>query len=178
MALNADYHALARITVPLTVILKPGAPAGALTHAPVSGATRKDEVMTTRASGTFEVKMTPQTVDDGSTAAAIGRLSLEKHFHGDLDASSKGTMLAAGTGVPNSAGYVALEWVSGTLGGRKGAFVLQHSGTMNRGAPHLVISVVPDSGTEELVGLSGTMVILVADGKHSYEFEYAISGAS
>ncbi|MDP1860146.1 MAG: DUF3224 domain-containing protein [Gemmatimonadaceae bacterium] len=134
--------------------------------------------MTTRASGTFEVKMTPQSADDGSTAATIARLSLEKHFHGDLNASSKGTMLAASTGVPNSAGYVALEWVRGSLAGRKGTFVLQHSGTMNRGAPQLVISVVPDSGTEELVGLLGTMVILVADGKHSYEFEYGIEGAS
>ena len=125
-----------RITVPPTVILKPGAPVGALTHAPVSGAIRKDEVMTTRARGTFEVKITPQTVDDGSTAAATGRLSLKKHFHGDLTASNKGTMLAAGTGVPKSAGYVALEWVSGSLAGRKGTFVLQHSGTMNRGTPH------------------------------------------
>ena len=92
--------------------------------------------MTTRASGTFEVKMTPQTADDSSsTAATIGRLSREKHFHGDLDAASKGTMLAAGTRVPNSAGYVALEWVRGSLAGRKGTFVLQHSGTMNLGAP-------------------------------------------
>ena len=134
--------------------------------------------MTTRATGTFEVKLTPQAADDSAAAPAIGRLSIDKQFHGDLEGTSKGTMLAAGTSMSNSAGYVALERVSGTLAGRTGTFVLQHSGTMNRGAPRLVITVVPDSGTDELVGLSGAMVIIIAGGKHSYEFEYTISGST
>lgn len=172
--MNTLFRTAARVAVAIVVILGVGVTASAQTHSPASGATRKTQVMTTRAVGSFDVKMTPQAADDSTTAAAIGRLSLDKHFHGDLSATSKGTMLAAGTSIPNSAGYVALEWVSGTLGGRRGSFVLQHSGTMNRGAPHLVISVVPDSGTEQLVGLSGTMVIIITDGKHSYEFEYAI----
>lgn len=136
--------------------------------------------MTTRASGTFEVKLTPQTTDDSSagTSNAVGRLSLDKQFHGDLEATSKGEMLAVGTVVEGSAGYVAMEGVSGTLHGRSGAFALQHTGTMTRGTPQLSVTVVPDSGTGQLVGLSGRMSIQIADGKHSYEFEYRLDEAS
>lgn len=101
---------------------------------------------------------------------------MDKRFHGDLEATSKGEMLTAGTSVEGSAGYVAIERVSGTLHGRRGTFVLQHSGTMTRGAPQLTITVVPDSGTNELVGLAGRMVITIADGKHSYDFEYTLAG--
>lgn len=126
--------------------------------------------MTTRASGTFEVKLTPQATDD-----KLGRMSIDKQFHGDLEATSKGEMLTAGTDVQGSAGYVAIERVSGTLQGRNGTFVLQHSGTMTRGAPQLTITVVPDSGTGQLVGLAGKMVINIADGKHSYDFEYTLA---
>ena len=101
--------------------------------------------------------------------AAIGRMLLDKQFHGDLEASSKGTMLAAGTGAKNSSGgYVALEIVTGTLKGRTGTFVLQHSATMNRGVPQLSINVVPDSGTGQLSGLAGKMNITIVDGKHTY----------
>jgi hypothetical protein len=99
---------------------------------------------------------------------------LDKQFHGDLEATSKGQMLAAGTAVQGSAGYVAMERVTGTLNGRSGTFVLQHSGTMNRGAPHLTLTVVPDSGTGELEGLAGSMTIDRAEGKHSYGFEYTL----
>ena len=132
--------------------------------------------MTTRANGTFEVKLAPQTADAGTAAAGIGRMDIDKQFHGDLEATSKGVMLAAVTSIPSSAGYVALERVSGTLGGRSGSFSLQHNGTMNRGAPQLVITVIPDSGTEGLTGLSGVMSIIIAGGKHSYQFEYAFAG--
>ena len=105
----------------------------------------------------------------------MGRMSIEKQFHGDLEGTSKGEMLTAGTSVKSSAGYVAIERVSGSLNGRKGTFALQHSGTMTRGTPQLMIAVVPDSGTGELTGLSGKMTIHIApDGKHSYEFEYSI----
>ena len=131
--------------------------------------------MTTRASGTFEVKLTPQAPDDKGDDGTPGRMSIDKQFHGDLEAASKGQMLAAMTAVKGSAGYVAMERVSGTLHGRKGAFVLQHSGTMARGAQQLSVTVVPDSGTGELVGLAGKMAIIITDGKHSYDFEYTIS---
>jgi len=116
------------------------------------------------------VKVAPIAEDkaDGST---LGRYSLDKQYHGDLEAMSKGEMLTAGSSVKGSAGYVAMERVSGTLNGRKGTFVLQHTGTMNRGTSSLTVSVVPDSGTDQLAGLTGTMTIIIADGKHSYEFE-------
>ena len=134
-------------------------------------------IMTTHASGTFEVKMTPQAPDEKGAGAAVGRYSLDKQFHGDLEGTSKGEMLAVGTSVDGSAGYVAMEQVTGTLNGRKGAFALQHSGTMTRGAPQLSVTVVPDSGTDQLVGLSGRMDIKITDGKHFYEFDYAIAPA-
>lgn len=128
------------------------------------------------AAGSFDVTLTPQTGDAQPADTKLGRMTIEKQFHGDLEATSKGQMLSAGTGTEGSAGYVAIEQVSGTLGGRTGTFVLQHSGTMNRGAAELIVSVVPDSGTGELAGLVGTMKIIVAGGKHSYEFEYLING--
>lgn len=128
-----------------------------------------------RATGPFDVKLAPLTMDDGTDDANIGRMSLDKVFHGDLDATSKGTMLSAATGVKGSAGYVAIEKVRGSLGGRKGTFVLQHSATMDRGVPRLDIHVVPDSGTEALAGLTGRMTIEIAPGgKHSYAFEYSL----
>ena len=128
----------------------------------------------THASGTFEVKLSPQATDDKGDPL-LGRMSLDKQFHGDLEATSKGEMLSAGTNVKGSGGYVAIEQVSGTLQGRKGSFVLQHSGTMTRGVPQLSISVVPDSGTGQLTGLTGKMNINIVDGKHFYDFEYALA---
>ncbi len=131
--------------------------------------------MTTQANGTFEVKMTPQTQDDKSVGATVGRFSLDKQFQGDLEGTSKGEMLAVGTAVDGSAGYVAMEQITGTLNGLSGTFALQHTGTMTRGEPQLSVAVVPDSGTGELSGLSGKMTINIVDGKHLYEFEYAIA---
>lgn len=128
------------------------------------------------ATGAFEVKLNPLPVYDGADGSPLGHLSIDKQFHGELDAISKGEMLSAGTSVKGSAGYVAIERVTGTLHGRRGSFVLQHSGTMTRGAAQLTVSVVPDSGTEQLVGLAGTMAIIIAaDGKHSYEFSYSLT---
>jgi hypothetical protein len=124
------------------------------------------------ARGTFEVKLTPQANDDAGPG--LGRLILDKKFQGDLEATSQGQMLSAGTAVQGSAGYVALERVSGTLRGRAGTFVLQHNGLMDRGKPQLTIVVVPDSGTDGLAGLQGTMGITIADGQHSYDFEYTL----
>ncbi len=133
--------------------------------------------MATHASGPFEVKLAPLTTYENAEGSPLGRLSIDKQFHGDLEATSKGEMLSAGGGVKGSAGYVAIERVRGTLHGKSGSFVLQHSGTMNRGVPGLVISVVPDTGTDELAGLAGTMAIIIEAGKHSYNFDYTI-GAS
>jgi hypothetical protein len=127
--------------------------------------------LTTRATGTFEVTVTPQA-DEHATGAGLGRMTLDKVFQGDLTGTSRGQMLAAGTPVEGSAGYVAIERVEGTLAGRRGSFLLQHTGVMTRGAPALTVTVVPDSGTGDLVGLSGRMAIIIEGKKHSYEFEY------
>jgi hypothetical protein len=130
---------------------------------------------TTRASGTFAVKLTPQEFHKPVEGAPVGRLSIDKQFHGDIDGSSIGEMLSAMTEVKGSAGYVAIERVTGTVHGKRGTFVLQHSGTMTRGTPLLVCTVVPDSGTDELTGLSGTFAINIVDGKHTYEFNYTLA---
>ena len=140
-------------------------------HAGVS--THAQKATTTRATGLFDVKLAPQA-DSVAEEAGLGRMTIDKQFHGDLEGTSKGQMLAAGPTDKGSGVYVAIEKVTGTLHGRRGSFALQHRGVMTRGAQHLEISVVPDSGTGELVGLSGTMMITIADGKHSYEFDYAI----
>lgn len=140
------------------------------------GPVRDEAVVTTHARGTFDVTLTPQRTDDSAAGATIGRMSIAKRIHGDLEGTSSGEMLTAFTAVSGSAGYVAIEHVSGTLQGRRGTFVLQHSATMTRGVPHLTISVIPDSGTDELVGLAGTMTITISEGRHSYDFEYTIAG--
>ena len=124
------------------------------------------------ANGTFEVRLSPQ--NDNPDEPLLGRMLIDKQFHGDLEAISKGQMLTGMTTVKGSAGYVAIEKVSGTLHGHKGTFILQHTGTMKRGEPGLSVTVVPDSGTDELTGLTGKMEIIIADGKHSYKFAYAL----
>ena len=126
------------------------------------------------ASGTFEVKVTPQP-EDAYASGGLSRMTIDKQFHGALEGTSKGQMLASGTGAKDSSGgYVAIERVSGKLDGRAGTFVLQHSGTMTKGVAELKIFVVPDSGTGELAGLAGSMKIIIASGKHSYDFEYTL----
>ena len=122
--------------------------------------------------------MTPQAQDDKIGDPTVGRLALDKTFHGDLEATSKGQMLTASTETKGSAGYVAIERVTGTLrtaaDPRIGTFALQHIGALNRGAPEMSVTVVPDSGTGQLVGLTGKMIINIAEGKHSYDFEYTL----
>jgi hypothetical protein len=136
---------------------------------------QKTAVMTNHASGTFDVKLNPQKPDNKEAeSASLSRMSLDKQFHGDLEGTSKGEMLAAYTEVKGSGVYVAIERVTGTLKGRSGSFLLQHGGVMTRGTPQLTITVVPDSGTGQLTGLSGKMNIIITDGKHSYEFEYTL----
>lgn len=139
----------------------------------VSAQTQTKGKNMTHATGTFEVKITPQA-DGKPEDFPIGRMLIDKHLHGDLEATSKGEMLAFSTEVKGSAGYVAMERVTGTLNGRAGSFVLQHNATMDRGVPHLSITVVPDSGTGQLIGLTGTFDVQIAEGKHSYTFDYTL----
>jgi hypothetical protein len=125
--------------------------------------------------GLFDVVVTPQAPTDGVGDVLIGRMALSKQFHGDLTATSLGQMLASSsTSVKGSAGYVAMERVDGTLLGQRGSFVLQHSSTMNRGVPTQNITVVPDTGTDELVGLTGRMTIDIIEKKHYYDFEFEL----
>ncbi|MEO7497115.1 MAG: DUF3224 domain-containing protein [Massilia sp.] len=127
------------------------------------------------ASGPFDVKLIPQDLSETAAEARLGRNALDKQFHGDLAAHSRGEMLSALGEVKGSAAYVAIERVDGTLDGKRGSFALVHTGTMARGASTLTISVVPDSGTGELAGLSGAMSIKIVDGKHTYSFDYALN---
>src|ERR1700727_1548708 len=129
-----------------------------------------------KAMGTFDVKLSPLAHYNTAEDAKLARMSIDKQFRGDLVGTSQGEMLSAGTATKGSAGYVAIERVTGKLDDRGGSFVLQHNATMTRGAPYLNIVVIPDSGTDELVGLGGTMNIVIEKGKHSYEFEYDFSG--
>ena len=124
--------------------------------------------------GNFDVKLTPQAAVPAIESAKLGRNTLDKTFHGDLSAHSVGEMLAAMTEVKGSAGYVAIERVSGTLVGRQGSFVLMHSGVMNRGTPQLTVQVVPDSGTQDLIGLTGQMGIQINAGQHVYTFDFTL----
>lgn len=126
---------------------------------------------THHAAGTFEVTLSPQPASSPTPGATLGRMLLDKRYHGDLEGTAQGQMLSAGTGTQGSAGYVAIEHVVGRLHGRNGSFVLQHHGLMNRGTPQLSIVVVPDSGTGELQGLAGTMDIRITEGRHFYSFD-------
>lgn len=123
------------------------------------------------ASGAFEVKLTSEPAGQD---ARLARLSMEKQFFGDLEGVSYGEMLAVYTEIADSASYVAVERVTGSLAGRTGSFALQHSGIMARGAPRLTVTVVPDSGTDELAGLAGEMSIVIANGEHRYVLEYTL----
>lgn len=128
--------------------------------------------ITMHATGPFEVKLTPQ---DDKIDSELGRMIIDKQFHGDLEATSKGQMLTGGSNPRSSGVYVAVEKVTGTLKGRKGTFILHHTGIMDHGKPELSISVVPESGTGELAGLTGKVNIIIAEGgKHSYDFEYTL----
>ena len=130
-----------------------------------------------RAHGTFEVNLQPLETSERGHAAGLGRLAIDKQFQGDLEATSAGEMLSAMTPVEGSAGYVALERVTGSLHGHSGTFTLQHNGLMARGVQQLTITIVPDSGTDELAGVAGTMAIQIKDGLHRYELTYTLPEA-
>ena len=133
--------------------------------------------VTSQATGSFDVKLNPLPAYDTSAGSPLAHFSIDKQFTGDLTATSVGEMLASGT-ASGSGVYVAVERVTGTLAGRTGSFVLHHTGIMNRGVPSLSVNVAPDSATDQLVGLTGSMQIIIADGKHSYDFSYAIPDAA
>lgn len=129
-----------------------------------------------KGSGEFQVKLQPMDFyAEASEGVNFGRLAIDKTFSGDLAGVSKGEMLSAMTSTKGSAGYVAIEQVIGLLSGKQGGFVLQHFGTMHKGQDHLVLEVVPDSGSGELKGIAGRMSIKIENGKHFYEFEYELS---
>jgi Protein of unknown function (DUF3224) len=132
-----------------------------------------EEKIVSNAKGRFDVKLTPES--DNTGESVVGRMTIDKQFHGDLEGTSQGLMVMAGTSVEESAGYVAIEKVTGSLQGRSGTFYLQHNGIMNRGDGQLSIVVIPDSGTDELTGLSGTFNIKIDHGEHSYDFNYTIA---
>lgn len=130
---------------------------------------------THHATGTFEPVLTPAPLSDANADKTLGRMVISKQFHGGLEASTRGEMLTVRTATKGSMGYVAIEQVTGTLDGHAGTFTLLHSGIMDRGTPNLTVNVMPDSGTGQLTGLTGTITINVApDGKHSYDLAYTL----
>ncbi len=161
------YRQAAAIAVAFLILV-----ASLASQTTAQSANPKEALTTMHATGPFDVKVIPQ--EDKSDDPLLGRLTLDKQYHGDLEATGKGQMLTAGTSVKGSGAYVAIEKVTGTLHGRSGSFVVQHTGTMTQNSPHLIITVVPDSGTGQLAGISGKMTINIADGKHSYDFEYTL----
>lgn len=138
---------------------------------------KEGPLATQHASGPFDVKLVAQGASDKAEGSTLARMSIDKQYHGSLEATAKGEMLTAGTDVQGSAGYVAIERVSGTLNGQRGSFVLQHSGTLTRGTPVQNITVVPDSGSGQLTGITGKLTVNIAGGKHFYEFEYTLPSA-
>lgn len=130
------------------------------------------------AKGSFQVRMTPAAEPDAAGGVALGRMTLEKTFEGDLAATGAGTMLTAMTSVQGSAVYVAIERVTGTLHGRTGSFALHHTGVMTRGESALAVAIVPDSGTGELAGIAGSLRIVIEGKQHFYELDYALGGGS
>lgn len=137
----------------------------------------KDGNMSLHAEGTFDVKTVPLPAEQAMAGTTIGRYGLDKQFHGDLEAATKGEMLGAGNPATGTAGYVAIEQVTGTLHGRAGSFALQHFGTMEDNKFDLAVKVVPGSGTGDLIGISGTMTIKIVSGKHSYLLDYTLPAA-
>jgi hypothetical protein len=132
--------------------------------------------MTTQARGTFEITLQPHPPYHTGDGVSIGRITIDKRFQGDLEGTSVVEMLSAGTAVKGSAAYVAIERVTGTLHGRAGGFLLQHSGTMAQGKAELTVTVVPDSGSGALAGIAGAMTIEITGGQHFYQLDYTLPG--
>lgn len=166
-------------TLSAAIVLAFAATAGAAmaaapTLANVSFTLSKGKAMTLQATGPFDVKIIPQPADPDAAGEIIGRLLLDKKYHGALDAIGKGQMLGVRTPVEGSGGYVAMEQVTGTLDGRRGSFIVQHTGTMQGGTSKMILTIVPDSGTGELTGITGNIEIIIENGKHIYKFDYQL----
>ncbi len=185
--MNSRFRTGAAIIAGVCLFLGVGIIGGAQINSPAAGAAQagqraapKENVVTTHAAGAFDVQITPQAAEPGADAS-LGRMTMDKQYHGDLEARSIGQGLTAMTDVKGSAGYVAIERVTGKLHGRSGSFILQHSGIMAHGDYQLTVTVVPDSGAGELAGIAivaGSFKINIdAAGKHSYEFDYKLPGA-
>jgi hypothetical protein len=160
--------------MPALRIIIPAVAAAALAAAsPVAASPIAEQTAMRQAKGSFDVSTKPVEQDkaEGST---LGRFSLDKVYHGALDATGKGEMLTVGTEVPGSAAYVATERVVGTLDGKAGSFALVHRGAMQGKDVSMVIDIVPDSGAGALKGITGRLVITVVEGKHQYALEYAL----
>jgi uncharacterized protein DUF3224 len=170
---QAVHPAARRVLLGACIALVLGFAVIAPTHSKNASPAQKGAAVTMHATGTFEVKLTPQPPED-KTDTSLSRMTINKQFHGDLEATSKGQMLTGMASVKGSGGYVAIERVEGTLKGRNGSFILQHTGTMSHGTYQLSVTVVPDSGTGQLEGLTGSMTIIITDGKHSYDFAYTL----
>jgi hypothetical protein len=164
---------LAVVILLIAALFGTRADAQTATHKPTSTRT-----MTHVAKGSFNVQIQPQGEPSAADGVSLGRMSLDKTFEGDFTGTGRGEMLSAMTAVKGSAGYVAIERVSGSLNGRRGSFVMQHTGTMTRGAPQLAITIVPDSGTGELTGIAGVFKLRQAEGKHFYEIDYTLPATS
>ncbi len=149
--------------------------AGAVAHAAFHS--QSMELATMHARGTFEVQISPLPVDAYTDAATLGRMTIDKQFSGDIVGTGKGQMLTGMGTVKGSAAYSAIEKFTGTVAGKKGSFVMQHTGIVTRGVQSLVITIVPDSGTDELTGISGTLMIIIEGKQHSYDLEYTLPAA-
>ena len=174
---SAMRRATLAASLAATLLAAPALAAAQSPPATLPDTSSRTTLVTQHARGTFDVTIAPAPADDYADGATLGRMTLDKRFHGDLDATSRGQMLTALTPVKGSAGYVAIERVTGTLDGRRGTFVFQHSGIMERGAQRLTLTVVPDSGTDALTGLAGAMTIQIASGVHASAFEYTLPAA-
>jgi Protein of unknown function (DUF3224) len=166
-----SFGLIAAVAAVLYIALSIEARAQSTTPQPAPA--QKEAPVSSHATGSFDVKLLKQ--EDPGADTSVGRFTLDKQYHGDLEASGKGQMLTASTEVKGSGAYVAIERVAGTLKGREGSFALEHMGTMAQNVPTLTINIVPDSGTGQLKGISGKMNIIIAsDGKHSYELDYTL----
>lgn len=175
---NAELMLNALHTLALLLLLLSNAAQTASTAAPAPHSAQVSPMMH-HATGAFEPVLMPAPLADEHADKTLGRMSISKRFHGGLEATTRGEMLTVRTATKGSMGYVAIEQVTGVLDGRTGAFTMLHSGIMDRGTPHLAVTVVPGSGTGELAGLTGTMTITIdPDGKHTYDFAYALPNAS
>ena len=170
----------ARFTIATTLCLSLGT--GPLANATTQGAAiqtpAKGTVMTSQANGTFDVKVAPLPNDEKVPGLTVGRMSIDKQWKGDFEGTSKGEMMTTGSEVKGSGGYVAVEQMTGSLKGRRGAFTFIHQATMRQNSDfNMSIKVVPDSGTGQLVGLTGTLTIIIEGSKHSYKFDYTLPEA-